>query len=187
MHWVRTIVVVALVAAGVVASPEEQRHVSLVPWKLVGPADAVQAPLTLFWIPDSATAMRRSPLLTSDELTRFSARCVAMRVVRLDDDVRLASLGVNGQLPVAVLADRNGRVIGSVSGDDVAEVEDLVRDELDTRTFEADSMLDAARRHADAGRRDAAMALYREVWEARCLCPRQGKLAGRALKKLERR
>jgi len=187
MHWVRAIVVVALVAAGVVASPEEQRHVSLVPWKILGPSDVADAPLTLFWIPDSAGAMRRSPLLTSDELTRFSARCVAMRVVRFDDDVRLATLGVEDELPVAVLADRNGRVIGSVAGEDVADVEDLVRDELDTRTFQADSMLDAARRHADAGRRDAAMALYREVWGARCLCPRQGKLAGRALKKLERR
>lgn len=187
MHWVRTIVVIALVAAGVVASPEEQRHVSLVPWKILAPADAVNAPLTLFWIPDSATAMRRSPLLTSDELTRFSARCVAMRVVRLDDAARLAGLRIDGELPVAVLADRNGRVIGRVWAEDVADVEDLVRDELDTRTFQADSMLDAARRHADAGRRDAAMTLYREVWEARCLCPRQGKLAGRALKKLERR
>lgn len=187
MHWVRTIVMVALVAAGVAAAPEEKRHLSLVPWKILGHGAHVDAPLILFWIPDSASAMRRSPLLTSEPLTRFAARCVAMRVVRFDDAPRLATLGVATPLPVALLADSKGRVIASVTADDVADVEDLVRDELDTRAFQADSMLETARDHADAGRRDAALALYREVWEARCLCPRQGKLAGRALKKLEKR
>ena len=187
MRWARSIAMVALFAAGVDALPDGQRHVSLVPWKVLERGEAVDAPLVLFWIPSSAGEMRRSPLLTSDELTRYSARCVAMRVVRFDDDVRLASLGVEEDLPVAVLADRDGRVLGTVSGDDVVDVEDLVRDELDTRVFHADALLDDARRRLEAGDGEGAVALYREVWEARCLCPRQGKVAHRALKKLEKR
>src|SRR5687768_9771012 len=87
MRWARSIAMVALFAAGVDALPDGQRHVSLVPWKVLERGEAVDAPLVLFWIPSSAGEMRRSPLLTSDELTRYSARCVAMRVVRFDDDV----------------------------------------------------------------------------------------------------
>ena len=186
-RWARSIVMVAVFAAGVHAPADGQRHVSLVPWKVLEPGQGVDAPLVLFWIPESPGAMRRSPLLTSDELTRYSARCVAMRVVRSDDRVRLSRLGVGDELPVAVLADRYGRVIGSVSGDDLAEVENLVRDELDSRTFEADRLLVDARARAVEGDVAGAVTLYREVWAARCMCPRQGKVAQKALRRLERR
>lgn len=186
-HWARSIVLVAVFAAGVDALPDGQRPVSLVPWKVLAPGESVDAPLILFWIPSSASELRRSPLLTSDELTRYSARCVAMRVVRSDDRARLERLGIDDALPAALLVTRDGRVIGSVRGDDVGEVEDLVRDELDTRTFRADALLDDARRRAAKGDVAGAVALYREVWAARCLCPRQGKVAQKALRRLEKR
>lgn len=186
MRRARSIVLFALVLAGVPALPDEQRHVSLVPWKVLERGEAVDAPLVLFWIPDSASAMRRSPLLTSDDLTLYSARCVAMRVVRLDDEERLSRLAVGEKLPLAVLADGSGRVIGSASAHNIVAVEELVRDELDQRVFSADALLDDARRHADEGDVAAAVDLYRKVWEARCLCPRQGKIAQKALRRLQK-
>ena len=184
MRRARCIALIALVASAFLARSDEHRHVSLVPWRVLERGEPADDPLTLFWIPGSAAAMRRSPLLESNELTRFSARCVAMRVVRLDDDIRLASLGIAEGRPVVVLADGTGRIIGSVAREDLSAIEDLVRDELDVRTFHADSLLDQAQTRASEGDRPGAIALYREVWEARCMCPRQGKVAGKALRRL---
>ena len=191
MRRVRCIVLIAMVAAGAAALAGENGHVSLVPWKVVEPGESVDAPLVLFWIPASRDELRRSPLLTSHELTLYSSRCVAMRVVRSDDDVRLAKLSIEGELPVAVLTDRAGHVIATVEGDrgalSVSEVEELVRHELETRTANADALLDEAQRRAGDGDVDSAQVLYREVWDARCLCPRQGKVAQKALRKLARK
>ena len=191
MRWVRCIAVIAVVAAGATALPAEARHASLVPWKVLEPGERVDAPLVLFWVPSSREELRRSPLLTSDELTLYSSRCVAMRVVRGDDGARLAELHVEGELPVAVLADGAGRVIATVEGErgglSVHEVEELVREELETRAASADALLDEARRLASGGDVGAAQELYRQVWNARCLCPRQGKVAQKALRRLAKR
>jgi hypothetical protein len=62
----------------------------------------------------------------------------------------------------------------------------MVREELDRRVSEAEALLDQAREKADAGDTDAAIAIYRAVWERRCICPRQGRDAQRALKKLKK-
>src|SRR5690349_6456029 len=115
-RWARTVAWVALIVAGVGVHPEERDLVPLVPWKVLQPGEVIPAPLTLFWIPASPEAMRRSSMLTSNNLTIFSSRCVAMRVVRFDDGARLAKLNVEEELPVAVLADRDGNILGSVTG-----------------------------------------------------------------------
>ena len=166
-------------------------HASLVPWEVLEAGARVDAALILFWIPATSEELRRSPLLTSNALTLFSSRCVAMRVVRLDDGARLAALKVNGAVPLAVLSDGEGNVIGRVDAEDgrlsVTEVEDLVSDELDRRAAEADALLDRARERAEARDDEAAAAIYREVWEERCLCPRQGREAGKALRRMGER
>lgn len=171
--------------------PAGEVHVSLVPWKVLAPRDTVDAPLVLFWIPASPDELRRSPLLTSDELTLYSSRCVAMRVVRVDDRARMTRLAPEREIPVAVLTNRKGEILGHIEGEDghlpVGEVEALVRDELDRRADEAEALLDRAREHADANEIAAATELYERVWEERCMCPRQGRDAKRALKKLGRK
>lgn len=171
--------------------PAGEVHVSLVPWKVLAPRDTVDAPLVLFWIPASPDELRRSPLLTSDELTLYSSRCVAMRVVRVDDRARMTRLAPENEIPVAVLTDRKGEILGHIAGEDgylpVSEVESLVRDELERRAGEAEALLDRAREHAEANEIAAATELYERVWEARCMCPRQGRDAKRALKKLGRK
>jgi len=187
--YARWAIAFALTITGVDAVPGDPPHVSMVPWKIIKPRDEVHAPLVLFWIPSSPDEVRHSELLTSDELTLYSSQCVAMRVVRFDDGPMLAKLDVEGELPAAVLADGSGHVIARVDADGgtlvVDDVEEMVREELDRRVTEADALLDEAREKADAGATDEAIALYRAVWERRCVCPRQARDAQRALKKLK--
>ena len=188
-RWVRWAAALALAMTGVDALPGEPPHLSLVPWKIVERGDDIHAPLVLFWIPASRDEVRRSELLTSEELTLYSSQCVAMRVVRFDDAVMLDKLDVEGGLPAAVLADGDGRVIARVGNETltVDAVEEMVREELDRRVGEADELLDDARTKADDGATEEAIALYRAVWERRCFCPRQARDAQRALKKLKAR
>jgi hypothetical protein len=186
----RVVVAIAFVLAGAAALAVADDHVPLVPWKVVVSEDGLDAPLTLFWIPASSEELRHSDLLTSTELTLFSSRCVAMRVVRFDDGARLARLKIGEELPMAVLVERGGRVIGRVDAEhgalSVAKVEDLVREEINQREGRAEASLDEARRRAESGESDAAMAIYGSLWEERCVCPRQGRDAKRAMKKMKR-
>ena len=190
-RWARLVALVALIAAGKPALPDDGELVPLVPWKVLQPGEAIAAPLVLFWIPPSPEAMRRSAMLTSDDLTQFSERCVAMRVVRFDDDTRLATLHIDEDLPAAVLTDRDGNILGTVRHRGgrlvVSEVEDLVRDALGRREAQAETLLDRARKLAEDGDVEGAQELYEKVAEARCVCPRQAKAATRALRNLARK
>ncbi len=190
-HWARAVAMVALIAAGTHVLPEQRGLVPLVPWKVLQPGEVLHAPLVLFWIPASPETMRRSTMLTSHKLTLFSGRCVAMRVVRFDDGARLAKLHVEAELPVAVLADANGNILGSVQSNygrlPVIAVEELVRNALGERESQAETLLDQARELAARGDVEGALDLYEKVSEARCLCPRQAKAAQKALRRLERR
>lgn len=186
-----TVTAIALVLAGGKARAAEPPHVSLVPWKVLEPGEPnIESPLVLFWIPASREELRRSELLTSQDLLLFSSQCVAMRVVRTDDYALLDRLDAQGELPMALLADGSLRVLRSVEGEDGAlsatAVEEMVREELGERASAAETLLDRARDKADAGEIDDAVAIYTAVWEQRCVCPRQGKDAQRALKKLKR-
>jgi thioredoxin-like negative regulator of GroEL len=176
---------IAIALTGAVALAGNGSHPSLVPWKVLEPgAEPEHAPLVLFWIPTSRDELRRSELLMSDELTLFSSHCVAMRIVRLDDYALLERLQV-AELPAVVLV-RGGEVVGTCDAAHVADVEEMVREELAGRALAAEALLDDARKKAEEGEIEEATALYRQVWEQRCLCPRQGKAAQRALRRLEK-
>jgi hypothetical protein len=182
---------IAFLAAGASALAVGEARVTLVPWEVLDPAETVDAPLVLFWIPATPDELRRSDLLTSYELTLFSSRCVAMRVVRFNDLVRLTSLEVGPEVPMVVLTDRAGSVVGRVEADDgkllLSKVEELVREALDEREAEADALLDRARERAAGHDHGTAMRLYEAVWAERCVCPRQARDAKRAMKKLARK
>jgi hypothetical protein len=189
-HSAGWVAAIALVLAAAVTLADENARLSFVPWKVIEPGAAVDAPLTLFWIPASTDELRRSELLTSYELTLYSSRCVAMRIVRFDDIERLVKLDVS-TLPAAVLVDDEDRVVARVDAENemlpVSAVETLVRDALEARESEADARLDEARSHAEAQETEEALALYRLVWERRCMCPRQARDAQRAMRKMKRR
>lgn len=183
------IVVIAIALTAAEAHAGGDSHPSLVPWKVLElGAKPERAPLTLFWVPSSRDEIRRSDLLTSDELTLFSSHCVAMRIVRLDDHETLERLHVE-KLPVVVLIDERGTVVGRAGEGDplsVSTVEAIVRDELDDRAEAAEAMLDEAGDKADAGDEAGAIEIYRQLWEQRCVCPRQARAAHKALKKLSK-
>ena len=181
--WIASIAI-ALTVAELRAGGDSQP--ALVPWKVVEPGVARQpSPLTLYWIPASREELRRSDLLASNALTLYSSQCVAMRIVRLDDRDLLERLDVGDHLPAVVLTDAAGAVI-SRSEARVIEVEAMVREELDERAALAEGLLDEAKEKAADGDVDAAIELYRQVWDQRCVCPRQARAAHKALKKLSK-
>lgn len=178
---------IAIALTGADALAGNGSHPSLVPWKVLVPgAEPETAPLFLFWVPTSQEELRRSDLLMSDELTLYSSQCVAMRIVRLDDHGLLHRLGVDGTVPVVVLADGSGEIVGRSDAASVEEIEAMVREEIEDRVTAAETLLDDAHEKAEHGEIDDAIALYRQVWEQRCVCPRQARAAHKALKKLEK-
>jgi hypothetical protein len=160
-----------------------------VPWKVIPHGEAPPPGLlVLYWIPQSRDDFRRSELLTYRPLTTYSPQCVALCVVQADDEATIERLGASGKLPIAVLESEDGRVIGDVEHERGAlrapAVDKLLRDEIAAREKGLDRDLDDAPKKLNAGDRDAAVALYRRVWEQRCLFPQHAREAERALKRL---
>jgi len=167
------------------------RPASFVPWRILKAGEQpVAAPLSVYWIPASHDDFRHSELLHSDDLSLFSTQCVAMQVVRPEDEGMVAKLDSDGKLPIVVLFDGDGRELARLHPEKgplrVEEVESMVRAELDERGSAADQLLDQAREKAEAGETSAAIAIYSRVLNQRCTCPRQARAAQRALKKLKR-
>jgi hypothetical protein len=169
----------------------QENHVTLVPWKVAEPGAAIDSPLILYWLPATRDELRRSDLLVSRELTLFSSQCVAMRVARADDIRLVTRLDPGPELPAVVLTTGGGRIVGKVGSQagqlPVRAVEELVREELERRAGEAEMMLDRARTRIEEGEVAAGVAIYRAVREERCVAPRQGREADRALRRLRKR
>lgn len=164
-------------------------NVVFVPWKILNPGEAPPAGvLVLYWIPVSRDELRHSELLTDRALTTYSPQCVAMTVVRADDEPTIARLEAGGKLPLAILAGEDGRILGSVKSERgalrAANVDKLLRDTINAREAALDRDLDDAPKKLGAGDREGAVVLYRRVWERRCLFPRHAREAERALRKL---
>lgn len=180
----------AFAMAAVVAAQIQSANApaTFVPWKVLNHGDApAKNELILNWIPATRDEIRHSPLITSRSLALSASQCVAMQIIRPDDDETIAKLGAE-ELPAAVLVDGSGTVVARVKSDagslHTQEVEKMVRDALASRDLELDHILDNARTKADAGERDAAVDLYRRVCALRCLFPRKARDAERALSKL---
>lgn len=181
--------VLAAVAFTVVAGLNAGEEVSFVPWKVMKPGQPpVEGHLILHWVPASPDEIRRSPLLTSRALAQFSTQCVGMQLVRPDDMETMQRLGASEHLPLVILTNGHGEKVGMIDSRQgsirLSAVEALVRDELLSRAGKADTMLDEARSCAGRGEREKAVGLYRQVWDQRCIAPRQARSAKRALKRL---
>src|SRR4051812_39330176 len=176
---VRCLIAIALAIAADAAQPAEP--VWFVPWKVLSPGDAppAAAQLVVYWLPASRDDMRHSELLTSRTLTLYSSQCVAMHVVRPDDFERIANLGANGRAPLVLLLDGDGREVTHIDSESgalrIATVERILRDEVRAREDDADKQLDQARAKCEAGEKNAAIAMYRRVFDQRCLLPRQAR------------
>ena len=162
-------------------------RVTFVPWKVLDPADAApESMFVVYWIPSSPDEMRRSELLTSRRLWLYSSRCVAMNVVRVDDNDRLESLAAR-KLPVAIMM-VDGREVARAGGDGAplraADVDAMVRHIVDGRQAEAQKDLDRARLLVRDGKEEAAVEALRRVTSCRCAFPRLAREADRALSRM---
>jgi hypothetical protein len=163
--------------------------VHFVPWRyLEAGVTSVKGPLTLYWLPSSREDLKRSELQSSRKLTAIAAQCVGMDVVLPEDAATIEKLGATGKLPQALLTDADGNVVRrteNVRGTlKLAAVEQMVEDELSSRDASVYAQFSEAKKDATAGQKNAAIDLFRKVWEQRCMFPAAAGEAQRALKVL---
>ncbi len=155
-----------------------------VSWKVLAQGAArPQTPLAVYWFPDSADEARKSPLQTSRSLTQAGERCVSMAIVPTDNQALRDAFKATAGSPVVVVANADGAEVGRAPAGDVKAVEKALSKALDDRETALSALLDGADKKA-AGDRDGAIADYQRVWKERCLSPKLGRKASKALGKL---
>jgi tetratricopeptide (TPR) repeat protein len=159
----------------------------VVPWKTVGAADKpLTTPIVVMWFPADASEVSSSELNRSRILTLYSARCVGLQLVKPDDANTIAKFDVVTKRPTVLLV-ADGKVLDHVNPTGrfitVSSVENMIHHELFLRESALDQILETAKNQA-AMDKDAAIAGYQKAWEQRCLAPKQGREAQKALKRL---
>jgi len=159
-----------------------------VPWKNITISDPVDPHgLVIYWFPASQIELERSSLRNSRTLSVRAAQCVTLGVS--DHRTPLGEKVASGDtLPVAVLADAEGKIIGkALGGKDgklrVDQVEKLLEAEVKARENSAKDALKDAKSKVKADK-DAAIAIYKGVLDQKCMLPSQAKDAANELKKL---
>jgi hypothetical protein len=167
------------------SQPKPEAYV--VPWKTLGADDKpLSTPLVVMWFPVDAGEIDSSELSASRTLILYSAQCVGLQLVKPDDAKTVARFDVVTKRPIVLLV-ADGKVIDHVNATDrritVSSVENMIHHELYQRESALDQLLEAARKESSTDK-DAAIASYQKVWEQRCLAPKQGREAQKALKRL---
>src|SRR5208282_1170405 len=170
------------------AGPTADEQVYRVPWRVIKPEDpAVSAGLLLYWFPSSQQEMERSSLLNSRTLSLYASQCVTLGIV----DVRTPigqKFAAGDKLPVAVLAEPDGTLVGKAENKDgylkVDQVEKLLESEVKKRESAIKEKIDDAKNKAKSGDNQSAIQEYRAVLDQKCLFPGKAKDAAKALKKL---
>jgi len=171
--------------AGNSTTPDEQ--VYRVPWKLLKPEEPVNSGLILYWFPSSADELKKSSLLFSRQLSVYAAQCITMGVA--DSRIPFAQkLGANTVLPVAVLAEPDGKELARIENTKgmlkVGDVEKLVEGEVKRRESALKEKLEAGKSKAKAADNPGAIEELRAVVGEKCLFPKLAKDAAKELKKL---
>lgn len=196
----RAVVVFSLIFATAAVYAQSERPVrqgpgtgkpddEMVPWKFAEKGAAIEkAPLTLYWLPATEKEMERSELLSSRALIQDGLRCTRFAIVDPENAATIKLLGATGNVPAALLVNNQGAIIrrvdhihGALSR---AAVERMVHDELTARDEAMYHAMSEGRKRASAGEKEAAIALYKSVWDDRCFFPLAGAEAQRALKTL---
>lgn len=159
-----------------------------VPWKAIQPSDPPpKEGLAVYWLPSSQQEVNRSSLRYSQVLSNYATNCVTLGVV----DQRTAlgqKLAPSDKLPVVVLAEPSGAVVGKLENKDgflrVGEVEKLLESEMKKRDSALKQRMDGAKAMVQSGDHPRAIAEYRAVLEQKCLFPKRAKEAAKELKKL---
>src|SRR4029077_7264456 len=124
--------------------------------------------LALYWFPASQNELEKSSLRNSRTLSVYATQCVTLGV----SDAR-SPLGqkfaADDKLPVAVLAQADGKIIGKAENKDgflrVGQVEKLLETEMKQREAALKDAVKAAKESAKRGDKDDAITRYRTVLE----------------------
>jgi len=170
------------------SGPGADQQVYRVPWKVIQ-ADEQPAGngLLLYWFPSSQQELERSSLLNSRMLSLYASQCVTLGIV--DARTPIGQKFAPGEkLPVAVLAQPDGTLVGKAENKDgflkVEQVEKLVEGEVKKREEALKEKIDDAKSKTKSGDNQTAIQEYRAVLEQKCLFPNKAKDAAKALKKL---
>src|SRR5438105_1079824 len=168
------------------AMPTEQ--VYRVPWRVTKPGDPpIREGLLLYWFPSSVPELQKSSLLYSRTLSMYATQCVNLLVADAGSPEG-TKLVAGEKLPVAVLAEPNGDLVGKAENKNgylkVDQVEKLLESEVKKRESAVKERLEDAKNKAKGGDNQTAIQEYRTVLEQKCLFPGKAKDAAKALKKL---
>ncbi len=175
------------VRPGGAGMPNDER-VYQVPWKIAKPEDPpVAAGLVLYWFPSSVQEVRVSSMLFSRTLSLYASQCVTMAIADAGTAIG-QKLAAGDSLPVAVLAEPNGTLIGKAENKKgmlkVEQAEKLLESEMKRRESALKEQMESAKARAKAGDKDAAIPEFRTLLEHKCLFPKIAKDAAKELKKL---
>lgn len=164
-----------------------QPEAYIVPWKSIGPQDKpLTTPLVVMWFPADKSEADSSELNISRPLILYSAQCIGLQLVKPDDAGTIAKFDVVTKRPTVLLV-ADGKVLDHVDAADkriaVSTVENMIHRELYKHESAADDLLESAKKQGSTDK-DAAIATYQKVWEQRCMLPKQGREAQKALKRL---
>src|SRR5258706_14594020 len=167
---------------------QPQPDAYVVPWKSLGPDDKpLTTTLVAMWFPATAEEIGASELNVSRPLTLYAAQCVGLQLVKPDDANTIAKFDVVTKRPTVLLV-ADGKVVDHADARDgrltVSSVENMIHHELFNRETTLDAQLDEAKKLADGGDKDGAVTAYQKVWEQRCVAPKKGREAQKALKRL---
>jgi len=141
----------------------------------------------LYWFPSSAPELQKSSLLYSRTLSMYATQCVNLLVADAGTPEG-TKLVAGDRLPVAVLAEPNGKLVAKAENKDgylrVEQVEKLLESEVKKRESAVKERLEDAKNKAKGGDNQTAIQEYRTVLEQKCLFPGKAKDAAKALKKL---
>jgi tetratricopeptide (TPR) repeat protein len=159
-----------------------------VPWKVVSAEEGmIKSGLAVYWFPISNVEVEKSSLRESRTLQLYSQQCITMGIV----DVRSPmgqKLVPDGKLPVAVLVQPDGAVVGKVENKNgklsVGDVEKVVESEMKKRESAMKEKMDDAKSKAKSGDNQNAIAELRQVAGQKCMFPNKAKDAVKELKKL---
>jgi tetratricopeptide (TPR) repeat protein len=157
-----------------------------VPWKMHEKDKPVTTGLVLYWFPATVEEIKRSPMLTSRDLSLYAAQCVRMELAD-GRTTNVEKLTGASKVPFVVLADSAANIIGRVENKDgkisVGDVEKLVGNEIKARKAKIETAFKDAK-SKEGTDKDAAINGFRAVVAEKCMFADKAKDAAKELKKL---
>lgn len=162
-------------------------QVYYVPWKARKATDPAPMGLIVYWFPLNQEELKKSSMLESRILSLYATQCVSMELA----DYRVpaaAKLIGESKPPLAMIVEHDGTFVSKIENREgklkVTDVEKVVKSEVDKRESALETSLKDAQEKAKAGDKDAAIKLFRAVYEQKCMFPKKAKEAVKELKKL---